>query len=137
MAGCVGRWELSSSDGFAEYMKAIGVTPENIEKAKSALSAGSKLVQDLSNSGTSWTLKTITSAGEKEITFNLGEEFSTATLDGRPVKVVVTEEGGTLVEVQKGDGFETKNVRTVAGDELVMTMTGNGVTCTRKYKKIG
>ncbi|XP_046584447.1 fatty acid-binding protein, heart-like isoform X1 [Haliotis rubra] len=137
MAGSVGRWELFSSEGFDEYMKAIGVSNENIDKAKSALSAGSKLVQDLSNNGSSWTIKTITKAGEKEVTFTLGEEFSTATLDGRPVKVVVTEEGGSLVETQKGDGFETKNVRTASGDEMVMTMTGSGATCTRKYKKIG
>ncbi|XP_046584448.1 fatty acid-binding protein, heart-like isoform X2 [Haliotis rubra] len=137
MANLAGKWEIFSSDNFEEYMTAIGVSNENIDKAKSALSAGSKLVQDLSNNGSSWTIKTITKAGEKEVTFTLGEEFSTATLDGRPVKVVVTEEGGSLVETQKGDGFETKNVRTASGDEMVMTMTGSGATCTRKYKKIG
>ncbi len=64
-----------------------GVSAENINKAQQALSANSKLVQELSNSGNSWTLKTSTNAGEKEITFNLGEEFSSATLDGRAVKV--------------------------------------------------
>ncbi|ESO94070.1 hypothetical protein LOTGIDRAFT_175527 [Lottia gigantea] len=131
-----GKWEIYSSENFENFMKAIGVTPENIEKATKALDANSKLTHEISGSGNSWSIKTTTIMGEKEIKFNLGEEFSTATLDGRPVKVTFTLEGDKLVEVQKGDGFESRNERSVSGGELVAIMSGNGVSCTRKYKKI-
>ncbi|KAK6192552.1 hypothetical protein SNE40_004001 [Patella caerulea] len=136
MSAICGKWELCSSENFEEYMKAIGVSPENIDKAKKSLESNSKLVHEINGSGNSWSIKTTTNAGEKEIKFNLGEEFSTATLDGRPVKVTFSVDGDQLVEIQKGDGFETKNVRSVSGNELTAIMTGNGVQCTRKYKKI-
>ncbi|XP_041378755.1 sodium/calcium exchanger regulatory protein 1-like [Gigantopelta aegis] len=136
MAHFNGKWELYSSEQFEEYMAAIGVSPENIKKATVALSASSKLVQQISVSGEDWTIKVVTNSGEKAINFKLGEEFSTSTLDGRPVKATLNLEGDKLVEIHKGDGFETKSIRTVSGGEMTMVLSGNGVTCTRKYKKV-
>ncbi|XP_033747570.1 LOW QUALITY PROTEIN: sodium/calcium exchanger regulatory protein 1-like [Pecten maximus] len=136
MAGFIGKWEIQSSENFSEYMSAIGVAEEKKAEALKFLGDGSKMSFEISNCGDEWEFRVGTQAGEKNIKFSLGKEFDTFTLDGRPIKTTFSLDGGNLKECQKGDGFETINVRTVDGDCMTMTMTGNGVTCTRKYKKV-
>ncbi|XP_061198289.1 fatty acid-binding protein, liver-like [Saccostrea echinata] len=137
MAQFNGKWEIECSENFGEYMKAIGVSDDKQAEAQKFLGDDSKLTYDISNSGNDWVFKITTPAGEREVKFSLGSEFDTKTLDGRPVKAVFTMDGDTLIEKQTGSGFETTNKRTVSGNTLTMVMTaGNGVSCTRKYKKI-
>lgn len=136
MACFKGKWEIQSSDKFTEYMDAIGVAAEEKEEALKFLGDGSKMSYEICNCGDEWEFHVGTQAGEKTIKFTLGKEFETFTLDGRPIKTTFTLDGENLKECQRGDGFETTNVRTVDGDSMTMTMTGNGVTCTRRYKKV-
>lgn len=42
---------------------------------------------EISINGDEWTFKIGTPAGEKTLTFNIGEEHDSVTLDQRPVKV--------------------------------------------------
>ncbi|OWF54365.1 fatty acid-binding protein, heart-like [Mizuhopecten yessoensis] len=136
MASFNGKWEIQSSDNFGEYMTAIGVAEEKKAEAITFLGDESKMSYEIINSGNDWEFRVGTKAGEKTIKFTLGQEFDTFTLDDRPIKTTFSLDGGNLNECQKGDGFETTNVRTVDGDSMTMTMSGNGVTCTRKYKKV-
>ncbi|KAK3609795.1 hypothetical protein CHS0354_022657 [Potamilus streckersoni] len=136
MANFVGKWELAESINFQEYMVAIGVEEEKRKIASQVLGVGSKMTHEFSVNGDEWTLKIWTQNGEKEIKFKLGQEFDSATLDGRPVKVMFNKDGDKLIETQKGATFESINERTVSGDELTMLMTGGGVTCTRKYRRV-
>ncbi|XP_060067818.1 sodium/calcium exchanger regulatory protein 1-like [Ylistrum balloti] len=136
MASFNGKWEIQSSENFSEYMSAIGVAEEKKAEALKFLGDGSKMSYEICNNGDDWEFRVGTQAGEKTIKFSLGQEFDTFTLDGRPIKTTFCLENGNLKESQKGDGFETVNIRTVNGDAMTMTMTGNGVTCTRKYKKV-
>ncbi|XP_022340726.2 fatty acid-binding protein, liver-like [Crassostrea virginica] len=137
MAQFTGKWEIECSENFGEYMSAIGIGADKQAEAQKFLGDNSKLTYDISNSGNDWVLKIATSAGEREVKFTLGTEFDTATLDGRPVKSVYTMDGDSLIEKQTGAGFETTNKRTVSGNTMTMVMTaGNGVSCTRKYKKL-
>lgn len=137
MAQFNGKWEIECSENFGDYMTAIGVDADKQADAQKFLGDGSKLTYDISNSGNDWVFKITTAAGEKEVKFTLGTEFDTTTLDGRPVKAVFSMDGDTLVEKQTGPSFETTNKRTVSGNTLTMVLTaGNGVSCTRKYKKL-
>lgn len=129
-----GKWKICASEYFDEYMKAVGVSDENRAIANKHFSSDSDLQQEISQDGGNWSIKTITSLGEREVTFKIGEEYNSATLDGRVVKVTTLIDGNSLVETQKGDGFESKISRKKEGDLMIMTMTGGGVVCTRKYK---
>ncbi|CAL1543806.1 unnamed protein product [Lymnaea stagnalis] len=138
MAQFCGKWELTSSDAnFEEYMKVVGVTEDMTKLALAVLTTGSKLVQQISRDGTQWTVRVITKEGEKVDVYEEGKPTDVSTLDGRKVTVVYTLEGDELVEIQKGNGFESRNVRKVKGDSLTMTLTANNsVTCVRTYKKV-
>lgn len=137
MANFTGKWEVCSSDNFEEYMIALGIDEAKRIEAHKFLGDDSKMSYEISNSGDDWTFKVKTpTVGERIVNFTLGQEFDSFTLDGRKIKAVFSLDGDKLVEKQTGDGFTTENVRTASGDEMSMTMTCNGVQCTRRYKKI-
>ena len=72
----------------------------------------------------------------------IGKEFEETTADGREVTACVTLEGNKLVTVQKAKKAgekSTKSVREFKGDEVVQTMTIDGVddlVCVQKFKRI-
>ena len=136
MAQFTGTWQINGSTGFDDYMKAIGVPDDKRQQAMQMLGDSSKMTYTISNNGNDWTFGVSTAAGSRDINFTLGTEIDTTTLDGRPLKALFTLENDQLVEKQKGSDFESVNVRTVDGDTMTMVMTGNGVSCTRKYKKL-
>ncbi|XP_048747480.1 sodium/calcium exchanger regulatory protein 1-like isoform X2 [Ostrea edulis] len=137
MAQFNGKWEIECSEKFSEYMHAIGVSEDKQAEAQKFLGDSSKLTYEISSSGNDWVFKITTAAGEREVKFSLGSEIDTMTLDGRAIKTVFTLDGDALMEKQTGSGFETTNKRTVSGNTMTMVMTaGNGISCTRKYKKI-
>jgi len=139
MADFCGEWELvSSDDNFDNYMKVVGVAEEKRQVALTALHNGAKLRQAISRDGDTWTVRIITAQGERSFVYTEGTPVDVTTLDGRTVSVVYSLEGGELVETQTGQGFVSRNVRTVAGDTLTFTMTvaSDGVSCVRTYKKV-
>ncbi|XP_045173245.2 sodium/calcium exchanger regulatory protein 1-like [Mercenaria mercenaria] len=136
MASVTGKWKIESSDNFEEYMKAIGVPDEKRANALKFLSAGSNMTQEFKADGDNWTMTTCTVAGEKTSSFTIGKEDDSMTLDGRPIKVIFTIEGDSLIEKQKGDGFGCTHVRKGDGNTLTMTLSGGGQTCTRKFSKV-
>lgn len=136
MAQFNGTWQIDNSTGFDDYMKAIGVPDDRRQQAMQTLGDSSKMTYKISSDGDNWTFGVTTSAGSRDIKFTLGTEIDTTTLDGRPLKALYTLDGNKLTEKQTGPDFESVNVRTVDGDTMTMVMTGNGVSCTRKYKKI-
>jgi len=64
-----------------------GVSDEKRENAHKYLSEGSDMMQEFVANGDSWTMTTTTAVGAKTQAFTLGQEFESATLDGRPIKV--------------------------------------------------
>ncbi|KAH3887575.1 fatty acid-binding protein, heart-like [Dreissena polymorpha] len=135
MASAIGKWKIFQSENFDEYMKAIGVADEKRAEAHKFLSDGSNMTQEISDNAGTWSIKTTTVAGEKTLTFKLGEGLDTMTLDGRKIKVVFSVDGDKLVETQTGDGFQCTHVRHGDVNTLTITLTGGGQTCTRKYIK--
>jgi len=125
-----GKFKLTSSDKFEEYMKAMGVGLVTRKMANSATP-----VQDITINGDEYTIKTATSFKTTEIKFKLGQEFDETTADGRNVKTVITKDGNKLIQTQKGDK-DSVLVREFNGNEMVMTLTADNVVCTRKYAKV-
>lgn len=136
MASVTGKWKIEHSENFEDYMKAIGVAEERRAEAHKFLSDGSGMTQEFSAEGDNWTIVTSTGKGDREFKFTLGQEANSVTLDGRPIKVIFTVDGDSLVEKQTGDGFECTHVRKGSGNQLVMTLTGGGTTCTRTFSRV-
>jgi len=74
-------WWLTQSYNWS------GVGDEQRAIAHKVLSDGSDMTQEFVASGDKWTMTTTTAMGAKSQEFTLGQEFDSATLDGRPVKV--------------------------------------------------
>lgn len=136
MASVIGKWKIQTSENFDEYMRAIGVSDDKREIAHKYLSDGSNMTQEFAADGDKWTIKTCTVMGEKTVTFTLGKELESETLDGRKVKIVFTTDGDSLVEKQIGDGFECTHVRQGLGGILTTNLIGNHQTCVRKFVKM-
>jgi hypothetical protein len=128
---------VSCDENFDKYMEAVGVSEDKRKLAQTALTAGSKLRQQISRDGTTWTIKVIAAAGEKTDSYPEGTPVQASTLDGRSVSVVYSLEGDELIENQKGADFTSRNARKASGDTMIMTFTAsNGVSSTRTYKKV-
>lgn len=136
MASVIGKWKIESCENFEEYMKAIGVSDEKRVEAHKFLSTGSNMTQEFKADGDNWTISTSTAAGERSLSFTIGMEQDSTTLDDRPIKVKFTIDGNSLVEKQTGNGFECTHVRNGEGDALTMILTGGGQTCIRKFSRI-
>jgi len=132
-----GKWERVSAEKYEEFLKALDV---NFLLRKAA--TVSTPVMDITEDAGTWTIKTSTTLKTMELKFKIGEEFEESTPDGREVTALVTHEGNKLTTVQKAkkDGQKsTKSVREFNGDELVYTMTVDGVddlVCVQTFKRI-
>jgi len=132
-----GKWERVAAEKYEEFLKALDV---NFLLRKAA--TVSTPVMEITEDAGTWTIKTSTTLKTMELKFKIGEEFEESTPDGREVTALVTHEGNKLTTVQKAkkDGQKsTKSVREFNGDELVYTMTVDGVddlVCVQTFKRI-
>ncbi|CAG2161808.1 unnamed protein product [Oppiella nova] len=128
MVDFTGKFKLTSSDNFDEFLKQLGVNFVVRNLAKSATPT-----VEISKDGDLFTIKTI-SVKNTEIKFELGKEFEEARADGKNVKTSIVADGNKLIQVQKGDK-EVKIVREFNGNELKMILTVGSVTCVRVYTR--
>ncbi|XP_075235565.1 fatty acid binding protein isoform X2 [Lycorma delicatula] len=122
------KYKLHSSENFEEFMKALGV---NFITRKMG-NAVSPVVELTEKDGT-FTLTSNSTFKNTAITFKLGEEFDEETPDGRNVKSVITQDGNTLIHIQKGEK-ETKIIREFTPEFCNMTLTVDDIVCKRIYK---
>jgi len=127
----VGKYVMTKSENFDEYMKEVGV---NFMMRKLASTA--KPTTEISQSGDEWNIKTSTTFKTTEIKFKLGEPFDEETADGRKCKSTITLDGNKMLHVQDCDGKKYEIVRDFKDKEMVMTLTAGNVTCTRTYEKV-
>ncbi|XP_053565110.1 fatty acid-binding protein, brain [Bombina bombina] len=123
-------WKLVDSQNFDEYMKALGVG-----FATRQVGNVTKPTVIISKEGDKVVIRTQSTFKNTEISFKLAEEFDEATADDRNCKSTVTLEGDKLVHVQKWDGKETKFVREIKDDKMVMTLTFGDIVSVRQYEK--
>jgi len=132
-----GKYERTSADQYDEFMKVLGVGML-LRKAATC----STPVVEITESAGVWSIKSSTTLKTIELKFKLNEEFEESTPDGRQVKSLVTFEDGKIVCVQKAvkEGQKsTKSIRELVGNELVYTMTVDGVPdllCVQKFKRV-
>jgi len=129
MADFTGKFKLTSSDNFDEFLKELGVNFVLRNLAKT-----STPVVEITKDGDTFSLKTTTAIKNSEIKFELGKEFEEARMDGKNVKTVVVADGNKLIQTQFGDK-EVKIVREFNGNELVVTASVGAVNSVRKYTK--
>ncbi|CAL4081622.1 unnamed protein product [Meganyctiphanes norvegica] len=130
MAKIAGTFNMTSSEGFDDFMKEIGVG-----MMMRKLGSTSKPEVTFAQKGDEWTMKTSTAMKTTEIKFMLGQEFDESTVDGRECKTTFTMEGDNLVQLQKSKGKEVKYTRSFSDTEMTMVCESNGVKCSRVYKR--
>merc|ERR1711942_140807 len=132
-----GKYERTSADKYEELLKELDV---NFLLRKAA--TVSTPVMEVSEEGGVWTIKTSTTLKTMELKFKIGEEFDENTPDGREVTAKVTLEDNKFICEQKAKKPEqksTKSVREFNGDEVIYTMTVDGIddlVCVQKFKRI-
>jgi len=129
MVDFTGKFKLTSSDNFDEFLKELGVNFVLRNLAKT-----STPVVEITKDGETYSLKTLTAIKNSEIKFELGKEFEEARMDGKNVKTVVVADGNKLVQTQYGDK-EVKIVREFNGNELKVTASCGPVTSIRIYNR--
>jgi len=129
-----GTYELTKSENFNEYMKAVGV---GIVMRNMAAAATPKAFITKDAATDEWTVKTSTTFKTTEIKFKLGEEFKEETADGRKCLSTITKEGDNKWKhVQKINDQELVMYREFTDEEMKMTLEAPGVVCTRNYKRL-
>merc|ERR1712055_322634 len=133
MAKLAGKWKLESTDNFDNFMKAVGVG-----MVMRKMGGAAKPSQEISINGDTWTIKTISTFKNTEITFQLGVEFDETTADGRKMKTTCTVEGDNkLIQDQKGEhpSILTRELTDDNTFKMTLLATEKNETCTRVYKR--
>merc|ERR1719411_794672 len=131
-----GSYTRTSAEQYEEFLKALDVS-FLLRKAATVSTPAMDITED---AGT-WSIKTSTTLKTMELKFKLNEEFDETTPDGRDVRALVTFEDGKIVTVQKAkkEGQKsTRSTRELVGDELIYTMTVDGMAdlkCVQKFKR--
>ncbi|XP_034030610.1 cellular retinoic acid-binding protein 2a [Thalassophryne amazonica] len=132
-----GTWVMKSSENFEEMLKVLGV---NVLLRKIAVKAASKPLVEITQNGETLSIKTSTSVRTTDITFTVGQEFSEATVDGRPCTSFPCWETDSKISCEqtllKGEGPKTSWTREITKEgQLILTMRADDVICTRLYER--
>uniref|UniRef100_A0A4W4FQY0 Cytosolic fatty-acid binding proteins domain-containing protein n=1 Tax=Electrophorus electricus TaxID=8005 RepID=A0A4W4FQY0_ELEEL len=111
----MGKWKLTKSENFEEYMKAIGVgfasrQMANLAKPSLVFSEGD---------GGLISMKSTTTFKTVEIKFRLGEEFGEITADDRQAKSTMSLLNGKLIQSQTWEGKTTTIEREIQDGKLI------------------
>ena len=127
-----GRYKLTTSENYNEFLKELGL---GYFKRLAATAASSEYVITYDKENKTYTMKTIATFGDSNITFKDGETFTENRSDGETVQTTINIVGNKWDQLQKG----TKDVRIVRefmdDGKIIVTTTVNGVTAVRKKKK--
>ncbi|TRZ03162.1 hypothetical protein DNTS_014551 [Danionella cerebrum] len=123
-----GKYQLETSEGFEQFMKAVGLPDEMIEKGKDI-----KSVSEIEQNGN--VFKVTITTGPKVIinTFTIGQETEIETLTGQKVKTVVKQEGNKLIVVLDK---VTSVTELVDANTLKNTMTLGSLVYKRTSKRV-
>jgi len=127
-----GRFELTTSDNFGNFLKAMGVGYflRFIANSQTPL-------LDITKDGDMYTMKTTTTFRNSEIRFKLGEEFDESRLDGKVVKSTMVADGNKLIHTQvSGDSPVVVIAREFTPTAISAIGTCDGVVTHRVYKRL-
>merc|ERR1712055_417495 len=127
----LGTFNLTDSENFDEFMKALGV---GLVMRKMGNSAKPSVTFTLE--GATYTMKTSSTLKSFEVKFQLGKPFQEGTMDGREAETTFTLDGNVLTQVQKPTkGNSVTYTRTFTDTEFIMVCECDGVKSTRTYKR--
>ncbi|TRY97462.1 hypothetical protein DNTS_008201 [Danionella cerebrum] len=128
----IGKWKMTSSDNFDEYMKAVGASFAGRQMANLARPS---LLVAVDEQGFI-TMKAVTTFKTLEIKFKLDEEFDETTADDRKVRTTMSlAADGKLLQKQTWEGKTTTIEREIQGNTLTATCTMEDVVAIRTYVK--
>jgi len=145
MANLNGKWLLLSSDNTDAYLTVTHAPPEfkkNTLALLSQLSAAPNVfVQEIVYNKSAGTMQfrahVMGQLKHDSTAVPVGKEVDNADADGRTSKIKATVESDSKMLVdKKGSDHEAHGVYVVNGDEMTVTKTCSGVTCTEKYKRV-
>jgi len=125
-----GKYKLTNSENFDEFLKELGVNFVLRNLAKT-----STPVIEISKDADTYSMKTTTAIKNSEIKFKLGEEFEEARMDGKNVKTKIVADGNKLIQTQYGDK-EVSIIREFTPTDLITTCKVGNVTSVRSYKRV-
>jgi len=106
MEAFVGKFERTEQKNYEEFLKALGV---NLLLRKAALI--STPIMEVSLDQGVWTIKQSTTLKTMEMKFMVGVECDDVTPDGREVKMIVTNEEGAFLMLQKAKKLGEKSTK--------------------------
>ncbi|KAF5901093.1 fatty acid-binding protein, adipocyte-like, partial [Clarias magur] len=112
----MGKWKLTVSENFDEYMKAVGI---GFASRQIANLAKPNLVFSTDDQGVI-SMKSITTFKTVEIHFRLDEEFDEVTPDDRQAKTIMRLVDGKLIQTQTWEGKSTTLEREIQGGKLIL-----------------
>lgn len=89
----------------------------------------------LEKDGDEYSFHTVSTFKSSVMKFKLGEEFENETLDGRKVMTLITLDGNTMTQIEKGEK-KSEIVREFSDTELVVTCVYDNVESKRWYKVV-
>ncbi|XP_033104750.1 sodium/calcium exchanger regulatory protein 1-like [Anneissia japonica] len=128
-----GKYKLSNSENFEQYMKAMGVGAA-LRKTAALMSPTCEIDQNGDDFVIKMNVPIITTHVQK---FRIGEPFEDISPTRDKVMVTVHWEGDKLVfnDVEKSDPPHYVT-REISGDEMYVKCVKGDVVCTRTFKRI-
>lgn len=130
-----GKWLEEKKEGFTCLADALGLSGEQrafFETSQSCLS--------YTCAGDAWTIQVgiVGVPHSTTFTFRMGEVYDSCNIDGSPLKSVIRQDGGQLVERHESTGerqFVMDIVRQVDGDVMQVRTSIGGVSMQTTYKR--
>ncbi|KAK7088659.1 fatty acid-binding protein, heart-like [Littorina saxatilis] len=129
--GLIGKWQSVDYENIDPFWDVMGVPDAMRQFARDK-----KTELTIEKEGGGWKLTTVAGDKSRLVTFPVGQEVDTITLMGEPVKAVLTEENGSLVERQKSAAGEITIQRSLVDGNLKTNMSLKGVTASINFKRL-
>uniref|UniRef100_A0A3P9K1N9 Fatty acid binding protein 1b, tandem duplicate 1 n=1 Tax=Oryzias latipes TaxID=8090 RepID=A0A3P9K1N9_ORYLA len=123
-----GKYQLESSENYEAFMKAVGISDENIQLTK-----GLKSITEMEENGDNFKVTVTTGSHVIINSFTIGQETEMLSVTGEKIKTVVKKEGTKLMIRLKRADIVTE---LVDGNTLVTTMTLGDIVYKTTYKRI-
>uniref|UniRef100_A0A8C7ZNI6 Fatty acid binding protein 1b, tandem duplicate 1 n=1 Tax=Oryzias sinensis TaxID=183150 RepID=A0A8C7ZNI6_9TELE len=123
-----GKYQLESSENYEAFMKAVGISDENIQLTK-----GLKSITEMEENGDNFKVTVTTGSHVIINSFTIGQETEMLSVTGEKIKTVVKKVGTKLMMHLKRADIVTE---LVDGNTLVTTMTLGDIAYKTTYKRI-
>ncbi|XP_055067670.2 fatty acid binding protein 4b [Misgurnus anguillicaudatus] len=127
----VGKWKMTSSENFDEYLKAVGA---GFAFRQIASLAKPNVTFAVDEQGFIF-MKAVTSFKTFELKFKLDEEFDEATAGGKKAKNTMSLVDNKLIQKQTWEGNTTTIEREIIDSKLIVTCIMNDVVAIRTYER--